>query len=80
MRIIRASTAKVICLMGDIPGMEFRRLLNAEDGIRFLGPLNVEDLERYFIFLDHPAGPGRIKTIAAALSAQQIALIGAATR
>jgi len=58
MRIIRASAAKVVCLMGDVPGAEFRRLLNAEKAVRFLGPLNVQAQERYFVFLDHPAGRG----------------------
>jgi len=80
MRIIRASAAKVVCLMGDVPGAEFRRLLNAEKAVRFLGPLNVQAQERYFVFLDHPAGRGSVKTIAAALSAEQIALICEAAR
>lgn len=79
-RIVRASTAKVICLMGEVPGAEFRRLLNAGEDVRFVGPLRVEALERYFVFLDHPAGRGNAKTIAAALSVEQIAVICAAAR
>lgn len=79
-RIIGISGAKVICVMGHVPGDELRSLFKIGNEVRFAGPLVVEGLERFIVFLDHPAGPGRIKKVVDALTADQQALVVAAIR
>lgn len=58
MRIVAASPAKIVCVMGDVPGAEFRRLLNVSSEERLVGPVPMSGVDRRFVFLDHPAGPG----------------------
>ena len=66
-RIIAASAARVILPMGVIASREIRRIFSIPADTRFFGPEIVANVQRFFAFLDHPAGPGRRKKFRAAL-------------
>lgn len=80
MRIVAASSARIVCVMGDVAASEFRSLLNLGSDDRFAGPVSVHGLERRFLFLDHPAGAGHRKKVVNALGKRDAMAVFTAAR